>query len=73
MLEFFGKVGDLISIAINFIVNMIKSLVQLTIMVPRAFAAIVETLGLFPPFITVPIIAFLGITLTIAIINRFSG
>lgn len=73
MLEFFSKVGDLISIAIDFVVNMVKSLVQLTIMVPRAWTAIVETLGLFPPFITIPVIAFLGLTLTIAIINKFSG
>lgn len=73
MLEFFSKIGDLISIAIEFIINMLKSLLQLLIMVPKSYAAIVEVLALFPPFITVPIIGILGLALIIAIINKFSG
>ena len=73
MLEFFSKIGDLISIAVNFIINMLKSLLQLLLLVPKVFAAIIKTLALFPPFITVPIISMLGIALIIAIINKFSG
>lgn len=73
MLEFFTKIGDLISIAIGFIINMFKSLMQLLIIVPKTYAAIVETLGLFPPFITVPIIGVLSIALIIAVINKFAG
>lgn len=73
MIEFFTKIGDIISTVIDFIVNTFKSLIQLITIVPKTFAAIVETLALFPPFITVPIIGVLSISLIIAIINKFSG
>lgn len=73
MLEFFSKIADILSTIIEFIVNMIKSLIQLMMMVPKTYAAIVEVFALFPPFITVPIIGILGLALIIAIINKFSG
>lgn len=73
MLEFFSKIGELISIAIGFIINMFKSLLQLLIIVPKTYSAIIEVLTFFPPFITVPIIGVLGIALIIAIINKFAG
>lgn len=73
MLEFFSKIGDLISIAIGFIINMLKSLMQLLLIVPKVFGAVIKVLSLFPPFITVPIIAVLSIALIIAIINKFAG
>lgn len=73
MLEFFTKIGDLISTAIDFIINMIKSLLQLLMIVPKVFGAVIKVLALFPPFLTVPIIGVLSIALIIAIINKFAG
>lgn len=73
MLEFFGKIAEYISIAVEFIINMLKSLLQLLLIVPKTYAAIVEVLALFPPFITVPIIGLLSLALIIAIINKFGG
>jgi len=73
VLEFFGKIAEYISIAVEFIINMLKSLLQLLLIVPKTYAAIVEVLALFPPFITVPIIGLLSLALIIAIINKFGG
>lgn len=73
MIEFFSKIADLLSTIIAFAVNTIKSLIQLSLMIPKAFTTIIEVLGLFPPFITVPLIGVLGLALILAIINHFSG
>lgn len=73
MIEFFTKIGDLISIVIDYVVMVIKNLFMLLVMVPKAFSALVQTLVLFPPFITVPLMAFLGIALAIAILSSFKG
>lgn len=73
MLEFFEKIGDFISIAVEFFINMLKSLLQLLLIVPKSFAAISQVLSLFPPFLTVPIIGVLSVALIIAVINKFAG
>lgn len=73
MIEFFTKIGDLISIVIDFVVMVIKNLIMLLALVPKAYAALAETLALFPPFITIPLMAFLATALAIAIISNFGG
>lgn len=72
MFEFFMKIGNLIEMVINFVITMIESLIQLFIMVPKSYAAIVEVLGLMPPFIVVPIYAVLGFAMIIVIVSKFT-
>lgn len=71
MLEFFSKIGDLISMAISFIIQWFTSLIQLMLIVPKSIVAVGEVLALFPPFITIPILALIAFSVLITILNHW--
>jgi len=71
MLEFFAKIGDLISMLIEFIISMLKNLFQLLAAVPKTYAAIIDVLSLMPPFITVPVVCFVSVCVLVVVINQW--
>lgn len=73
MIQFFQSIAGFIETIVNFVLSFFMNLILLLGMIPKTLAAITAVLGLFPPFITVPIIALLSLSLVISIISMFKG
>lgn len=73
MIQFFQSIAGFIETIVSFVVSLFMNLIMLITMIPKTLAAITAVLGLFPPFITVPIIALLSLSLVITILSKFGG
>lgn len=71
MIDFFERIINFMESMIDFIVSLIKNLYALIVSVPKALVAISSTLNLLPPFITVPLMVFVSLSLIIAILNKW--
>lgn len=71
MIQFFQSVAGFIETAVNYLVSFFRNLILLITMVPRTLAAVSSVLNLFPPFITVPVMAVLFTSLIVAILNKW--
>lgn len=71
MMEFFSRLADIWEVAVNFIVSFFQNLVFLIKLIPDSITGVQKVLALMPPFLTVPIFAFLGISLVIAVLNKW--
>lgn len=71
MIEFFTKIAGFIETIVNYVVGFFRNLILLITMIPKTLVAISSVLNLFPPFIIVPIMALLLLSLIIAILNKW--
>lgn len=71
MIEFFSRLADIWEVAVSFIVSFFQNLILLIKLIPDSVTGIQKVLSLMPPFLTVPIFAFIGISLVIAVLNKW--
>ncbi len=73
VIEFFQSLVDYIRLFVNFLITMFHNLMTLLNYVPRSLTTLARVLGMLPPFLTVPILGIIGISVTITVINLFKG
>lgn len=71
MIDFLESLVHYIQIFVDFLVAMITNLVQLIGYVPRAFATLTEVFAMLPPFLTVPIMAVVALSVIISLLNKW--
>lgn len=71
MIEFFQSVAGFIETFVNYVISFFRNLILLITMIPRALTAINAVLVLFPPFIIVPLIAIMFLSLVVAIMSKW--
>lgn len=71
MIQFFQSIAGFIETVVNYVVSFFRNLILLITMVPKTLVAISAVLNLFPPFIIVPIMALIFLSLIIAILNKW--
>lgn len=71
MIEFFQSIAGFIETIVNYVVSFFHNLILLITMIPRAIVAVSAVLNYFPPFIVVPVMALMFLSLIIAILNKW--
>lgn len=71
MIEFFHQLSVIFHMFVDYIVPVFKNFIFLLQSIPKAMIGVSNVVSLLPPFITVPIFAFLGLSLLISILNHW--
>lgn len=71
MIEFFQSIANFIETIVDYVVSFFRNLILLITMIPKAIVAVSAVLQYFPPFIVVPIVALMFLSLIIAILNKW--
>lgn len=71
MIQFFQSIAGFIETVVDYVVSFFRNLILLITMIPKALVAVSAVLNLFPPFIVVPIVALIFLSLIIAILNKW--
>lgn len=71
MIEFFQSIAGFIETGVNYVISFFRSLILLITMLSESLVAVTAVLNLFPPFITVPIVVLIFLSLIIATLNKW--
>lgn len=71
MIDFFKGLFSYIEIAVNFISSMLENLLMLVINIPRAFTALSSAFAMLPPFIIIPIMGVIGVSVIVTVLNKW--
>lgn len=71
MIEFFQSIAGFIDTIVSYVVSFFRNLILLITMIPKSIVAVSAVLNYFPPFIVVPIVALMFLSLVIAVLNKW--
>lgn len=71
MLQYLERMADLFGVVIDFVIDFVNNLIFLIKLIPTSIFAVSSVVSLMPPFFTVPLFAFLGVSLVIAFLNKW--
>lgn len=71
MIEFFQSIANYIEIIVNYVISFFTNLIQLLLSIPKVFISLATVLNFLPPFIAVPMAAFIGFSVIVAVLNKW--